>query len=195
LDDVVESIEALWEEAETQEESLQEGAELAVEAVGEGLEVLMEFAEDADNQALAAALDQLVQEVKAGNVDAVPGAIAAIGDELEELPLEIWVPLSERMAPRLIGSCEIVSGGPVSEDTLTLAVQAVEQLDDDHPGKMEALQGLEEARMIIEDRNMATELFLGFQSEVLGMMVHGLELAGEDGLAAQLHEDRAACGN
>lgn len=196
FDAVNENILALFEAAEEQEESLQEGVDLSVEAVVEGLEVLIDSADDNDNQALSGSLSQLLQEVKDGSLDADSEVITQIGTDLTDAPLEGLVPMILKMAPRLVDSCVMVSNGSVSPDTIAAAIQAVEGLDDeDHPGKEEALQLLQVVVGTIDGRNIAVEVFTDFQSEVLGIFISGLELAGKDGLAEQIAADSEACGN
>ena len=145
LEETQEKIILLWEEAEAQEESLEEAADLVFEAVAEGLEVLVDFADDNDDQALLESLSQLQQEVKEGNLDAVPEASASLLTELEGAPVEVWTAMSLKAAPRLIDSCELASDGSVPPDMIAEALQAVEQLDEDHPGRAEALQLLQGA--------------------------------------------------
>ena len=73
------------------------------------------------------------------NLDDVPYAINLLEDEF---PPEVWTAMSMEMAPHLTESCEAVSGGLVSPDAIEAAEQAVEQLDEDHPGKAEVQQPL-----------------------------------------------------
>jgi hypothetical protein len=126
--------------------------DLAVEALEEGLEVLIEFADDTANSLLSDSLSQLLEEVKDGDLDAVPDVIAQLGEDLAAAPLEVWLDMMQKMAPRLIKSCVVVSEGSVSQDTIDEAVQAVQGLDESHPGKAEALQLLEFAVATIEER-------------------------------------------
>ena len=74
-------------------------------------------------------------------------------------------------------------------------MQAVEDLDDDHPGKAEALLLMQGAVATIEARNSAAEEYIVFQSEVFDFLVAGFEFVGEYELAAQLAADSEACGN
>ena len=193
-DDVKESILALFEEALAQEESLEEGVDLSVEAVVEGLEVLIEYADDIDNQALSEALSQVVQDIKDGSLDAVPDVADYLVAELEEIPPEAWSALSLKMAPRLIDSCETVSGGFVSPDAIAAVQEALEQLDPDYPGKAEKQQQLQEAVDIIEERQSFSESWLEVNSYVLDLLIAGLESVGEVELAAQLAADSEVCG-
>lgn len=193
-DDVKESILALFEEALAQEESLEEGVDLTVEAVVEGLEVLIDYADDIDNQALSEALSQVVQDIKDGNLDAVPDVADYLVAELEEIPPEVWTALSLKTAPRLIDSCETVSGGFVSPDAIAAAQEALEQLDPDYPGKAEKQQQLQEAVDIIEERQSFSESWLEVNSYVLDLFIAGLESVGEVELAAQLAADSEVCG-
>jgi len=195
IDDIDENILALFEAAEEQEESLQEGLELSVAAVVEGLEVLIDFADDDDNQALYESLSQLMQEVKDGNLDAFPAVPTQIVTGLAEAPLEVWTALILKMAPRFVDSCVMVSEGSVPPDTIVAAVQALEGLDEDHPGKEEALELLQGAVDTIEERNNAGEYFTIAQSFVLEVFITELEDAGEEELAEQYAEDSEACGN
>ncbi len=195
LTDVLEVIFALSEEAEEQEENLQEGVDLAIEAIEEGLEVLIEFADDTANTLLSDSLSQLLQEVKDGNLEAVSEVIEQIWDDLAEAPLEVGLEMSLKMAPRIIESCVVVSEGFVSPDTIDEAVQAVQGLVDDHPGKAEALQLLQFAVATIEERNDAAQDHIDFQSTLLEFIVAGFELAGEEELAEQLAVDSEVCGN
>jgi pilus assembly protein Flp/PilA len=194
-DGTLESIIVLWEQAEAQEEGLEEGMELAAEAVGEGLEVLVDFADDNDDPVLSGSLSQLLQQVNDGNLDAVPDVIASLLDELAEVPLEVGTAMSLEVAPRLIDSCETVSAGLVPPEPIAAALEAVEQLDEDHPGKAVALQLLQEAVEIIGGRNDAIQDYLDLQSTVLDFIVAGLESAGEWDLAAEIAAASAACGN
>ena len=162
LDDVRESIEVLWEQAMFQEESLEEGTNLAVEGVVEGLEVLIDYADDLDEQALSESLSLIMDDVKGGNLgdpNDVPDAINLL---LDEFPPEVQTAMSLKMAPRLTGSCEAVSDGLVSADAIEAAEQAVEQLDEDHPGKAEVQQLLGEAVDIIEERNFLIGQWLDY---------------------------------
>ena len=195
LDDVQEDIFALLEAAEEQEENFQEGMDLAVEAVEEGLEVLIEFADDTANSLLSDSLSQLVQEVRDGDLDAVSDVITEIVTELADAPLEVWLDMMLKMAPRIIESCVVVSEGSVSADTIERAVQAVQDLDEDHPGRAEALQLLQFAVATIEERNNAAQDYTDFQSTLLEFFVAGFELAGEEDLAEQLAADSEVCGN
>jgi pilus assembly protein Flp/PilA len=194
-DDARESIIVLWEEAEAQEDGLQEGMELAAEAIGEGLEVLIDFADDNDDPVLSESLSQLLQQVNDGNLDAVPDVIASLLDELAEVPLEVGTAMSLEVAPRLVASCETVSAGLVSPEPIAAALEAVEQLDEDHPGRAEALQLLQEAVEIIEGRNDAIQDYLGAHSTVLDFIIAGLESAGEWDLAAEIAAASVACEN
>jgi pilus assembly protein Flp/PilA len=194
-DDALESIIMLWEEAEVQEEGLEEGMELAAEAVGEGLEVLVDFADDNDDPVLSESLSQLRQQVQDGNLDAVPDVIASLLDELADLPPEVGTAMSLEVAPRLVASCEMVSAGSVSPEPIAAALQAVEQLDEDHPGKAEALQLLQEAVEIIEGRNDAIQDYLDVHTTVLDFIIAGLQAAGEWELAAEIAAASAACGD
>ena len=199
LDDVDENILALFEAAEEQEESLQEGVDLTLEAIVEGLEVLMDFTDDNDNQPLSESLSQLLQEVKDGNLVALPEVITEIGTDLAEAlaeaPLEVQISILRKMGPRLIDSCVMFSNGSVSPDTIAAAQQALEGLDENHPGKADALDILEGAVVIIEKRNDAIEDYTEYQSAILEIFITGLELAGEEELAQQLAADSEACGN
>jgi Flp pilus assembly pilin Flp len=190
-----EKIIVLWEAAEAQEEGLQEGVDLVVEAVGESLEVLLDFADDHGDPGLSESLSQLLQQVKAGNLDAVPDVIDSLLDELAELPLEVGTAMSLKVAPRVIQSCEVVSAGSVSPEAIAAAVLAVEDLDDDHPGKAEALQLLQGAAETMEGRNDAIGSYLDAGSLVLDAIIAGLEYAGEWDLAAEIAAASAACGN
>jgi hypothetical protein len=194
-DDVEEIILALFEAAAEQEESLEEGVDHTTEAVGEGLEALIEFADDNNNQLLSETLSQLRQEVKDGNLDAVPDVITSLIGDLAEAPFEVWIAMSLKMTPRFIDSCVTLSGGKVSPDTISEAVQAVDQLDEDHPRKTEVLQHLQEAVNIIEERNSAMEDSSNLQYEMIGMIITGLEYVGEEDLAEQFAADSEACGN
>lgn len=193
-DDALENIIVLWEEAEAQEEGLQKGVDLVVEAVGEGLEVLVDFAGDTEDPELYESLFALLQQVRDGDLEAVPNVIASLLDELAEVPSEVGTAMSLKVAPRVIKACEAVSAGSVSADTIDAAVGAVEQLDDDHPGKAEALQLLQEAAETIEGRNDAIESYLDGGSYTLDVIIAGLELAGEAELAAEIEAASEACG-
>jgi pilus assembly protein Flp/PilA len=192
--DDAESIIVLWEEAEAQEESLEEGAELNVEAVVEGLEVLIDYADDIDNQALSAALSQLVQDIKDGNLYTVPDVAEYLMAELEELPPEIWSAIILKMAPRLIDACEAVSGGSVSPEAIAAAQLSLEQLDPDHPCRAAALELLQEAVEIIEERENISQDWLAANAHILGFFVARLSSLGEDALAEQLAVESGACG-
>jgi pilus assembly protein Flp/PilA len=160
FDDVGESIEMLWEEAAAQEESLREGADLILEAAVEGFEVLIDYADDINEPVLSEALSQLVQDIKEGNLDAVPDDITLLGTELVEFPQGVWTAVSLKMAPSLTDSCETVAGAYVSQDTIDAARQALEQLGPDHPGAAEAHELLNEAEAIIVGRNDFIGLWL-----------------------------------
>jgi pilus assembly protein Flp/PilA len=193
-DDAKEKILALWEEAKAQEEGLQEGTDLVVEALGEGLEVLVDYAGDGEDPLLYESLSALLQQVRGGNLEAVPNVIASLLDELGEMPSEVGTAMSLKVAPRLIGGCEAVSGGTVSADTIAAAVEAVQQLDDAHPGKAEALQLLQEAAEMIEGRNEVIGSYLDGGAYTLDLIIAGLELAGEGELAAEIEAASEACG-
>jgi pilus assembly protein Flp/PilA len=195
LDDVQEDIFALLEAAEEQEENFQEGVDLAVEAVEEGLEVLIEFADETANSLLSDSLSQLLQEVRDGDLDAVSEVFEQVVADLAEAPLEVLLDMMLKMAPRIIESCVEVSEGTVSPDTIEAAVQAVQGLDEDLPGRAEALQLLQFAVATIEERNNAAQEYTDFQSALLEFFVAGFELAGEEDLAEQLAADSEACGN
>ncbi len=195
FDEVKEELYVLFEAAKEQEENFQEGVDLAIEAVEEGLEVLIEFADDTANALLSDSLSQLLQEVRDGDLEAVSEAIEQIWDDLADAPLEVGLDLSLKMAPRIIESCVVVAEGTVSPDTIEDAVQAVQGLDEDHPGKAEALQLLQFAVATIEERNNAAQDYAEFQSTLLDFIIAGFELVGEGGLAEQLAADSVACGN
>jgi pilus assembly protein Flp/PilA len=192
-DDVKENIIVLWVEAEAQEEGLQEGVDLVVEALGEGLEVLVDYAGDGEDPLLYESLSALLQQVRDGNLEAIQSAIVSLQDALAGLPPAVGTAMAEKVAPRLIGGCEAVSGGSVSADTIAAALQAVQQLDDEHPGKAEALQLLQEAAETIEGRNEAIESYMEVGSYTLDLIVAGLELAGEGELAAEIEAASQAC--
>ncbi len=120
---------------------------------------------------------------------------ASLLTELEGIPLEVWTAVSLKVAPRLLHACETVSGGTVSPATIAAALVAVEELDADHPGKAEALQLLQEAEEIIEGRNEAIEFQLDVHSTALGLIIAGLEAAGEEELAAEIAAAAEACGD
>lgn len=193
LDDVEENILTLLEEAEEQEESIDESVDLTVEAVEEGLEVLIDFADDINNQVLSETLSQLLQEVKDGNLDAVSDVVISMWSDLAEAPLEVYLAMALKITPRIIESCEALSDGTVSPETIAEAREAVEQLDEDHPGKTEALELLQEAVDIVEERNIAIELHSDLQLEIIDMIISLLEFADELDLAGQLAADSEAC--
>ena len=195
FDAVNENILTLFEAAVEQEESLQEGVDLSVEAVVEGLEVLIDSADDNDNQVLSGFLSQLLQDFKDGNLDKDSEVITQIETELADAPLEVLIAMSLKMAPRLVDSCVMFSNGSVSPDTIDAAVQAVEGLDDSHPGKTEALRLLQIAVGTIVGRNITAEVYTDAHSVALEIFIYGLEFAGKYGLAEQLAADSEACGN
>jgi len=138
-----------------------------------------------------------MQEVKDGNLDALSDD-EQIGTDLADLadaPLEVLIAMMLKMTPRLIDSCVMVSNGSVSPDTIAAALQAVEDLDEDHPGRDQALQLLQGAVDTIEERNIAAEVYAEGQSEVLGIFINVLGFADEGGLAQQLAAESEACGN
>jgi pilus assembly protein Flp/PilA len=192
-DNAKEKIIVLWEEAEAQEEGLAEGVDFTVEALGEGLEVLVEFADENQDPVLYESLSPLLQQVRDGNLEAVPDVIYSLLDQLAEMPSDIGTAMSQKVAPRLIDACIAASGGTVSTDTITAALQAVEQLDDDHPGKAEALSLLQAAAETIDGRNDAIEVYLDGASTSLDLIIAGLELAGEEELAAEIATASEAC--
>jgi pilus assembly protein Flp/PilA len=195
LNDVQEDIFALQEETEEQAENFQEGTDLAVEALGEGLEVLTEFADDSGDLMLSASLSQLLAEVRAGNLATVQAAITQIGTGLALAPVEVWLDMSLKMAPSLTKSCVVVSEARVSSDAINGAFEAINGLDDDHPGKADALAALQVGVAAIEARNTASAEYVDIQSAILQAFVAGFEYVGEYDIAAQLAADSEACGN
>jgi hypothetical protein len=194
LDEVLEKILPLLEEAVAQEEGLEEGVDLGVEAAVEGIEVLIDYADDYDIQALSEPLSQLMQEVKDGNLDAVPETITALASDLADAPPEVSIAVLLKMAPRLIDAHAALSDGSVSPDTIAEAQQALEQLDPDYPGKAEALQFFQEGVDIIEVQNNAIEDSTEVLCTIIGMIITELESAGEEGWAEQFAADSEACG-
>jgi hypothetical protein len=194
LYEVDENILTLWEESAAQEESIEEGVDHSIEAVVEGLEALIEFADDDDNQALAEILSQLRQAVKDGNQDAVEAIIETLIDEQAEVPNEGVIAMSLKMAPRLIDSCVTISGGKVSPDTISEALQAVEQIDEDHPRKTEILALFQAVVNVIEDRNSTMEEYSNFHYFIISKIITALEdVGGYDDLVAQFAADSAVC--
>jgi pilus assembly protein Flp/PilA len=194
LNEVDERILTLWEESAAQEESIKEGVGHSIEAVVEGLEVLIEFAKDDENQVLAESLSQLRQAVKDGNQDGVEAVITSLAGELADFPIDVWIAMSLKEAPRLINACVTMSEGKVSPDTIFEALQAVEQIDEEHPRKTEIVQLLQEVVNVIEDRNSAMEEYSNFHHIIISQIITALEtVGGYDDLVAQFAADSAVC--
>ena len=70
----------------------------------------------------------------------------------------------------------------------------MQELDDDHPGKAEALELLEEAAETIGGRNEAIESYMDGGAYMLDLIVAGLEQAGEGELAGEIEAASGACG-
>ena len=70
----------------------------------------------------------------------------------------------------------------------------MQELDDDHPGKAEALELLQEAAETIEGRNEAIESYKDVGSYTLDFVIAGLELAGEGELVAEIEAASGAYG-
>jgi Flp pilus assembly pilin Flp len=194
IDDVQEQIVAFYEAALWQEESLGEGIELNLEAVHEGLEVLQDYAGDVQNQLFYSNLTQFEQAVEDGNWDALPDIFATLTSDLAETPLDVYVSMNLKMAPRLIAACEVVSYGTVSQELMDTTLQSVEELDDSYPGKLETLQLLQDLGEVVATRNTIIQGHTSFQLASLEKIVALLELAGEDELADQLAIQSESCG-
>lgn len=200
VDDVLESIETFREAAVPQAESYQEGWGLALEALVEGTEVVIDWDDDNSNQAVSEALSQLVQEVRDGNPDAIPDAIALLATDLAEAPTEVSIAVLLKMTPRLIDSHAALSGGSVSPDTIAAAHQALEQLeqleqlDPDLPGLAEAQQRMAEVVDIVELLNIVLPEFAEVECTLIGMSITELRSAGEEGWAEQFAAGSEACG-
>ena len=193
VDDVLESIETFREAAVPQAESYQEGWGLALEALVEGTEVVIDWDDDNSNQAVSEALSQLVQEVRDGNPDAIPDAIALLATDLAEAPTEVSIAVLLKMTPRLIDSHAALSGGSVSPDTIAAAQQAL-QLDPDLPGLAEAQQGLAVIVDGVELLNIVLPEFAEVECTLIGMSITELRSAGEEGWAEQFAAGSEACG-
>lgn len=193
LDNVVEKIEVLMEQGMLQEEMIGEGINLDGEAFVESLEILLDYAEDLDNQLLFESLSQLMVDFADGNyIDLISDA-ELLKDTLTEVPYDVAVNYIMKITPLVAESCQAFTDGIVTTEAITEALFALEQLDDEYPGKAEALHYLNDAVDIIENRNTSIGDIVEFQLQVIDSFIDYLITSGEEELATQLAEDSEVC--
>lgn len=192
-EEIVEQILTFFEVAQWQEERIWEGIELNKESVLEGIEVMADYAEDAQNQLFYENLSLFQQAVLDGNLDAVIATYDSL--DFPETPLDVYVAMNLKMAPRLIAACEAVSSGSVPSQVIENALQSAQEIDDSHPGKAEILQSIQTAVDIVETRNVFTQEHKSFQMARIQRIIELLEFAGYSDLAAELVIESEACGD
>ena len=193
LDGVLEKIEILMEQAVLQEEMLGESVNLTGEAFVESLEVLTEYTGETGNQLLFDSLSQLKDEIVAGNFEAFIEDVLLVQDALTGTPHDVIVKYIMKMTPPYIEACQVISDGIVTNEAISETQFAVEHLDDNTPGKTEALGYLNEFVGIIENRNTLIEQAVGVHSYLIDFFIAYLVSSGEEDLAAQLTAESEVC--